>query len=195
MESKACKRRHKHRGGKHFTLSGELKARLLKLDKAVLEVLREFGNGKEKSLPFKFSKEAFPITCQDIVLKEVRISVFTLEFILCFVVGEKAGGLQHIPSLVSIVATPRFLTLETCLDKRYQHGLQQQQQNKGCNLCHKSNTEVKHYLCRKPTVQLGLRDACQGQGIKLEIVQVVTKTSVHPRLPPPPPPIPCKLNF
>ena len=73
MESEAHKRRHKHRGGKKFTLSGELKARLLKLDRAGLEVLRNFNNGKDKSLPFKFFEEAFPITCQDIVLKEVII--------------------------------------------------------------------------------------------------------------------------
>ena len=200
MESEACKRRHKHHGGKNFTLSGELKARLPNLDRAGLEVLREFGNGKDKSLPFKFSKEAFPITCQDIILKEVIISVFTLEFILCFIVGEKSGGLQHIPSLISIVATSRLLTLKTCLDKRYQHGLEQQQQNHhnapsrtwaGCNVCHKSNTEVKHYFCRKPTMQLGLRDACQGQGIRLEIVQVATQTPV----PPPPPPHPVQVEF
>ena len=73
MESEAHKRRHKHRGGKKFTLSGELKARLPKLDKAGLEVLRDFGNGKDKSLPFKFFEETFPVTCQDIVLKEVII--------------------------------------------------------------------------------------------------------------------------
>ena len=71
MESEAHKRRHKHRGGKKFTLSGELKARLPKLDKAGLEVLRDFGNGKDKSLPFKFFEATFPVTCQDIVLKEV----------------------------------------------------------------------------------------------------------------------------
>ena len=70
-----------------------------------------------RSLPFKFFEEAFPITCQDIVLTEVRISVFTLELILLFVVGEKARELQHIPCLLSIVATSRVLALETYLDK------------------------------------------------------------------------------
>lgn len=124
VESEAYKRRHKHRGGKKFTLSGELKARLPKLDKAGLEVLRYFIDGKDKSLPFKFFEEAFPTTCQDIVLKEVRILVFKLELILLFVVCEKVGGLQHIPSLFSIAATSRLLALETCLDKRYHHGLQ-----------------------------------------------------------------------
>ena len=104
VESEAYKRRQKHCGGKTFTLSGELTAKLPKLDEARLEVLRDFGNGKDKSLPFEFFKEAFAITCQDIVLKKVRISVLTLEFILFFVVGEKAGRLQHIPSLASIVA-------------------------------------------------------------------------------------------
>ena len=83
MESEAHKRRHKHRGGKTFTLSGELKVRLPKLDKAGLEILRDFGNGKDKPLSFKFFEEAFPITCQDIVLKEVIIFHFSRLSLSC----------------------------------------------------------------------------------------------------------------
>ena len=84
MESWAYKRRNNHGGGIKFILSGELTARLPKLDKAGLEVLLDFGNGKDKSPPFKFFEEVFPITSQYIILKEDRISMFTRLRLFCF---------------------------------------------------------------------------------------------------------------
>lgn len=72
VESEAYKRRHKHAGGDKFQLAPSLIDRLPKLNRTGLNVLRNFIDGKDKSLPFKFFEEAFPPACQDVILTEVR---------------------------------------------------------------------------------------------------------------------------
>ena len=69
--SRAHQRRHKHRGGDKFSLADSLKARLPKLGRRGLEVLRGFVKGKGDKLPFTFFEEAFPAAAQNIVLEEV----------------------------------------------------------------------------------------------------------------------------
>lgn len=66
------KRRHRHPGGDKFSLSDQLKARLPKVDKQGLAVLRSFVNGKGGGLPFMFFEKTFPTEAQDVVLREVR---------------------------------------------------------------------------------------------------------------------------
>ena len=55
-----------------------------------------------------------------------NFSVITLELILLFVVGENAGELQHNKVCFLSWQPQDLFALETCLDMRYQHGLQQQ---------------------------------------------------------------------
>lgn len=71
-ESEAFKRRNKHKGSRHFTLSNDLLQRLPKVDREGLEAVRDCVDGKGAALPFRFFKEAFPEECQDIVIDEVR---------------------------------------------------------------------------------------------------------------------------
>ncbi|CAB1114436.1 unnamed protein product [Ectocarpus sp. CCAP 1310/34] len=69
---KRKKRMHKHTGGDKFQLAPSLIARLPKLNRTDLNVLRNFIDGKDKSLPFKFFEEAFPPACQDIILTKTN---------------------------------------------------------------------------------------------------------------------------
>ncbi|CAM9841615.1 unnamed protein product [Pylaiella littoralis] len=71
-ESEAFKRRNKHQGSRHFTLSNDLLQRLPKVDREGLEAVRDCVDGKGAALPFRFFKEAFPEECQDIVIDETN---------------------------------------------------------------------------------------------------------------------------
>lgn len=68
------RRKNMHPGGHRFSLAADLQARLPQLNRAGLSTARDFvGGGKDKSLPFVFFQETFPVQARDIILEEVRV--------------------------------------------------------------------------------------------------------------------------